>query len=763
MNRHLINLIMLTVSLIGGMLSSCRQGPASLGTRDSLALPEAFATSPVLSPQQALQHFQIEKGFQIRLVAAEPLVSTPVAMSFDEKGRLWVVEMQGYMPDTAGTGEELPNGKIVILEDTNHDGAMDTRKLFLDSLVLPRALCLIGQGVLVAEPPRLWYVENHNGSAGKKILVDSAYAQGGNVEHQPNGLLRGLDNWIYSAKSAKRYRKTGDRWRIEHTHFRGQWGITQDDGGHLFYNTNSDNLLGDYFSPGLGADNIHQREVKGFDENIVLDNRTYPIRPTPGVNRGYMKGVLDDSLRLQHFTAACGPVIYRGGAFGVDYQGNAFVAEPAANLIKRNLLSAEGYLIKGRQAYAGREFLASTDERFRPVNLYNGPEGALYVVDMYRGVIQHKTYLTPYLKDQIKRRELEQPLNAGRIYRIVPVGKALPAPLIQTDPENVVNHLDDDNAWVREKAQQLIVDQHLQKAVPLLRKKLKKGKHLLGRVHALWALEGLGQLQSADLDLLLHEKEYLLREQALAAATAMLNPTNVRHWLLQVQQVFEKKDTLLFPHAAYLAASAMRHAPHAAQPLLLKMAVAAKQNKFIADAVISGLGKREAAFFQQFKAVEKDTNHVFYRHMQKVLENIEKDKRAHMSGGQPFARGRQLFESICQTCHGSDGNGVKALAPPLNGSNWVVGEKNKLLSIVLYGLVDPVMVSGKLYKTPEVGAEMPGIGNNDQLSDEDIAELLSFIRNAWTNKASPVTPVDVKEIRKKFKGRQQPFTMRELQ
>ncbi|WP_442885772.1 DUF7133 domain-containing protein, partial [Chitinophaga sp.] len=103
-------------------------------------------------------------------------------------------------------------------------------------------------------------------------------------------------------------------------------------------NNNSENLLGDYFSPGLGSHNPNQRRVEGFDENIVPDNRTYPIRPTPGVNRGYMKGVLDDSLRLVNFTAACGPVIYRDNLFGDDFNGNAFVAEPSANLIKRNIL-----------------------------------------------------------------------------------------------------------------------------------------------------------------------------------------------------------------------------------------------------------------------------------------------------------------------------------------------------------------------------------------------------------------------------------------
>jgi hypothetical protein len=201
---------------------------------------------------------QIENGFRVHIVATEPLLTSPVAISFDDKGRIWVVEMENYMPDSLGTGEDLPVGKIVILTDKNGDGRMDERKVFLDSLVLPRAICFIENGILVAESPKLWFYEIKNDKPVNKTLVDAAYAEGGNVEHQPNGLIRALDNWIYSAKSTKRYRKLDNKWLIETTHFRGQWGISQDDQGRLFYNNNSENLQGDYFSPGFGATNQNQ-------------------------------------------------------------------------------------------------------------------------------------------------------------------------------------------------------------------------------------------------------------------------------------------------------------------------------------------------------------------------------------------------------------------------------------------------------------------------------------------------------------------------
>jgi hypothetical protein len=280
----------LLVIALTGILLNCmavKIPAAHAGKVDSLTLQNGFETSPLISPEQSLNKMIVEDGFEVKLVASEPFVSAPVALNFDNNNRIWAVEMQGYMPDPEGVGEDKPSGKIVILEDTNKDGVVDKRKVFLDSLVLPRALCLIENGILIAEPPRLWYVEIVNDKPGKKTLIDETYTEGGNVEAQSNGLFRAMDNWIYSGGSEKRYRKKGDKWLIEHTHLRGQWGISQDDYGRLYYNNNSQNLLGDYFAPGLGASNTNMQWVKGFNERLISDNRVYPGRPTPGVNRGY--------------------------------------------------------------------------------------------------------------------------------------------------------------------------------------------------------------------------------------------------------------------------------------------------------------------------------------------------------------------------------------------------------------------------------------------------------------------------------------------
>ncbi len=721
-----------------------------------------FSKSPVLTAEESIKKMKLVDGFSVHIVAEEPLVNSPVALNFDNKGRIWVVEMEFYMPDTSGTGEEKPGGKIVILSDKNGDGKMDDRQVFLDSLVLPRALCLIENGILVAESPKLWFYEILNDKPVRKILVDASYAEGGNVEHQPNGLFRAMDNWIYNAKSGKRYRKKGDQWLIERTHFRGQWGITQDDHGRLFYNNNSENLQGDYFSPGFGAANENQQRVAGFSENIIRDNKVYPIRPTPGVNRGYMEGILDDKLRLVNFTAACGPVIFSSSLFGKEYYGNAFVAEPSANLIKRNILTSKGYLAGGRQAYTGQEFLASTDERFRPVNLYTGPDGALYIVDMYRGIIQHKTYLTPYLKDQIKARDLTEPISYGRIYKVLPRGKN---PAILNIPDQggkLLRLLEHSNGWVRNKAQQMLVDGKDKRLEVPLRKIVKRSSRPLSAVHALWTMEGLGVLKKEDVLPLLKNTDWAIRMQALSVSPSVMEKENYKEFLSAFRMMLAQNDSLAAPYLAFLNPFIHSFDPPASRQFLLDLAKKYPDNIFLADAIISNLGNSEKAFHKNLISVSPDTSLMISRRLRKIIDDQAKPKTEAADLVREYPKGAALYRSVCQTCHGADGNGIISLAPPLNNSDWVKGEKNRLIGVVLYGLTGPVKVGNKIYKAPEISGEMPGIASNSSYSDEDVAQVLNYIRNSWFNKADKVTTEEVTNIRMKNKGRQKPFKAEEL-
>lgn len=720
----------------------------------------------VVSAQEALKYMTIEDGFEVQLVAAEPLVEAPVALSFDPKGRIWVVEMPGYMNDTLGSNEEAPTGKIVILEDTNQDGQADRKKVFLDSLILPRAICFIENGILVAEPPYLWHYEIKNDKPGKKTLVDSAYAKGGNVEHQANGLVRALDNWIYNAKSDKRYRKVGEKWLIEKTHYRGQWGIAQDNTGRLYYNHNSQNVIADYYLPGFGAGNANQRnDVAGFNTNITTDNRVYPLHATPGVNRGYMKETLDDSLRLRSFTAACGPVVYRGEQFPAAYASNVFVAEPSANLVKRNLVQEQGNVLMAKQAYQKREFLASTDERFRPVSLNNGPDGALYLIDMYRGIIQHKTYLTTYLKGQIAKRQLTQPLNCGRIYRIVSKQKPYTAaqrPLPQ-QPEQLVALLESPNGWLRDYAQQALIDGKYTTMVPRLRQLLTEGSQELARVHALWTLEGLGALSTQDVLLCLRDSSWPIRRQGLGVIPSQLSASNWQLYAVELEK--RTNDTLAYPYLAFLSGSLRRFNATAADALAEKILQKRPRDRYLAAAVVSTLANQEAEFQNRLRASLPDSNLAVYRSLKVALKNAASTRtnRDPALLARQYPKGANLFNTICQTCHGKDGNGVASLAPPLNKSEWVTGRKDHLISIVLYGLTGPVSVNNHLYTAPEINADMPGIGYDPSLSSGDVAELLSFIRKSWQNNAEGVTTGEVDQVRKSLVKREKAFTIKELQ
>lgn len=510
MNR--LSIVRVSLSLLALLLA-----PLFVSAEDQSIDPPAEIMnkpSPVLSPQEAIKTFQIEEGFEIQLVASEPLVEDPVCMAWDEDGRLWVAEMTTYMADQFAKGEEEPKGNIVILEDTDADGVMDKRTVFLDEIILPRALAFAKGGLLYADYEKLYYVKiNSNGSAGFKQVVDPSYSNDGksksNVEHQANGLLYGLDNWYYNAKSTRRYMQIGARFRTDKktdrnaaggTEFRGQWGITQDDDGRLLTNRNPILIEYDLLPPSVTKRNPN---FKFGNPLVKVSNKVWPGHETPGVNRAYRPGVVDhDTWKLKVATAACGPEIYRGTQFPEEYYNNVFVPEPAGNLVKRIVLGKDDGKPTAKFAYEGKEFLTSTDERNRFVNAYTGPDGALYLVDMYRGLIQHQTYISGYLRRQIAARELDKPLGYGRIYRVVhkesEIDHAAPK-LSEMESTQLVELLGYTNAWHRHTAQRVLVQRRDSDSVDPLIAMATASDNAQARIHALWTLQGMSKLEAGTL------------------------------------------------------------------------------------------------------------------------------------------------------------------------------------------------------------------------------------------------------------------------
>ncbi len=556
--------------------------------------------SPVLSAEEELTTFRIAPGFRVELVAADPLVHDPVAMAFGPDGRLWVVEMSGYMPDPDGRGEEARIGSVVVLEDTDGNGRMDKRTVFASGLVLPRALALVGDGVLVAEPPHLWYLRDTNGDgvADQKTEVAADYGGTSNPEHTANGLMWALDNWIYSANFTTRFHYDGaGRFSREPTATRGQWGLSQDDTGRLFHDSNSDPLRADLVPSEYFRRNPYLNKPEGGNVQLVPANLPiWPDRPTPGVNRGYNS--LNAEGKITAVTAACGPVVYRGGLFPAAYAGNAFICEPAGNLVKRIALTEHDGTVTGRNVTEGSEFLTSTDERFRPVNLANGPDGALYLVDMYRGLIQHRVYLTTFLRKQVEERGLANGIGMGRIYRIVPDGA--PRRMARFDlavetTAQLVSHLPAANSWWRDTAQRLLVERRDPASIPLLRALARSADAPpLGRLHALWTLQGIDQLD---------------RETVLAAVGSPDERVTLaairlaEKWLAQPadREMFRRVTTVADPTPRVILQLALSLGEATGPDALIALAGLAEAHghqPYVADAIVSGLAGRELEFLK---------------------------------------------------------------------------------------------------------------------------------------------------------------------
>jgi mono/diheme cytochrome c family protein/glucose/arabinose dehydrogenase len=501
--------------------------------------------SKPLSPQDALKTFYMPPGYRLELVASEPLIQEPVAIDWDVDGRVWAVEMPGFMANITGSNELDPIGRVVVLEDTDGDSRMDRRTVFAEGLVLARSIKILDHGVLVAEPPNVWLMRDSDGDLrmDTKELVTNQYGRReGDPQNNANGFHWALDNQMYTAgQSDVQLRLKNGAFEVRRTLQRGEWGVTEDDAGHVYRNTNESALHVDLVPTAYFARNPNLLRTRGSYERLQAEaesaggdalNVIWPVRANPGTNRAYQTGIDRADGSLERFTSVCAPLVYRGDRLPQDLYGNVFVAEPAANLVSRIVLSDDGATLRARKAYERGEFLASSDERFRPVFLTNAPDGTLYVVDMYRGIIEHRLSLTVYLRDYILGRGLDQSTGFGRIYRVVHEttrrdtvsqrgGTSSNAQLVET--------LSHPNGWWRDTAQRLLVERGATAGAtvtPLLMKLAQAAELPRTRVRALWTLDGLDAIEASTVIRALDDPSRDVRASAVRISERWLGEEN---------------------------------------------------------------------------------------------------------------------------------------------------------------------------------------------------------------------------------------------
>ena len=566
--------------------------------------------APVLSPQESLSAFSIAPGFEVELVAAEPLVEEPVAMAWDEYGRLYVVEMRSYMLDAYGAGGDLPVGRVVRLEDTNGDGRMDTSEIFLGGLVNPRAVAVVNEGILIGEPPNLWLCELpiRNALCEKKRSIGS-YAddvETANVEHMENGLMQGLDNWFYNSKSSRSVRIEAGELLEREGFFRGQWGITKDDFGRLLYNHNSTWLQADFFA---AEDIVQPREQtypEGLGVNLTNPANVYSVRVNPGVNRAYLPGTLREDGRLNEATGVSGLVSYRGDQFPKEYHADVFVPEVAGNVVAQFAISEEGIALKATQRlydddkWGKRDFLGSTDERFRPVDAMNGPDGALYIIDMYRGIVQDDYYMTDELREQVFERELETPVGMGRIWRVRHAGgktaRHFPDFGDASDAELILA-LGHPNGWVRDTAQRLLLGRGGDNTEALAA--IASGDNTVAALHAIWTLHGRGELQRKLVIKIARLDDTQRQIQALRAGRSLLSAADLVTLYEEISP--DSADVL----SMQLAFAMGDHASDASvRRSLVTLLTANLESPYIRQAVVRAVAGEELLFLREYLGSE---------------------------------------------------------------------------------------------------------------------------------------------------------------
>ena len=693
------------------------------------------------SPEEEMKHIYLPKGYHLQLVASEPMVSQPVAIAWDGSGRMYVAELNTYMLDADGTGENEPKCRIKLLEDTNGDGVMDKMTIYADNLVMPRTLQPLDNGRLLvnltwSNDVYCFQDTDGDGVSDKQTTVYTSPTRtnNNNLEHQKSGLIWNLDNRMYVTYDPVRFTLKGDKVIGEEIaeQVPPQWGLTHDDYGRLFFSNAGAEIPARDFQQ-----NIHYGQLDSKNQFEGDFQEVWPIVTTPDVQGGTIRLRLTDST-LNHFTACAGQSIYRGNMLPADTYGDLFIPEPVGRVIRRAKVTNKNGEVTLRNAYDKQEFIGSTDLNFRPVNTATGPDGSMYIVDMYHGIIQESNWTrkTSYLRGKIEDKGLQKNIGRGRIFRLVhddykPDFKQK-FNLYKETSAQLVQHLTNiSNGWWRDEAQKLLVIRNDKSVVPALQKMATDpGANHLSRIHALWTLNGMESLDNATWTKAMKDNDARVRKTVAWIGEDMMKAD---------QKTIDQMATMMADADADVRFQVM---------LSMRFINNPKAKQIVADLIKNNPNDPMLALSQ---------NQFDLRIKQKA-EQAARTAALNAQSAKLVGQGQVIYKQLCFTCHGVDGKGVvigagSSTAPALAGNPDVNAfGSEKLIRVLLHGLTGPIR--GTTY--PDA---MPALGGND---DNYIASVISYIRSDFGNKGAVVMPEDVATVRKATAARTASYTMAEL-
>jgi mono/diheme cytochrome c family protein len=726
MNNSMYKKLMIIFFLVGGQSSFAVEEYAK---KDQYFTPK--------SPEESIKTMEVPEGYHLQCVASEPMVQEPVSFAFDEDGALFVCEWRTYMQDEYGKNQLDPISRIVKLVDTDGDGVMDKRTVFVDNIILPRTILPLKDRVLVNLTQTTgvvaYFDDDGDGVSDRNEVVYEGRHNGGNIEHQGSGMVWNLDNYIYT--NYKRHKYIDGKMSEEalSTARMSQWGLARDDDGRVYGSwagggnpAHSYQLLGGYpifKAPGEWGPDYH---------------KIFPICKVEDQSSGGYNYEKDHSLTV--FSATCGQTMYRGTAMPEHY-GHLVTPEPVGRFIRMTKFENKNGVRVAHNAFPENEFIRSTDPFFRPVWSETGPDGCLYFSDMYRGIIQEKTWFPHEGKHhwvkrykRVKEWGMIKVFRHGRIYRLVPNDREVkPGPKLKNlSSTNLVKHLSSENGWIRDNAQKLIVYNKDKSVAGDLEKVLtgKRGRFLSknsppgsieARLTALWSLEGLGVLNEKTVLAALDDKDERVRVNAIKLSEAFLKQSNKR---------IETKLKSMVEGAS----------PDVAMQLMLAF-------NFRINPEYAGTQK---------KIYEKNPT----LPLAKLYMDYEQGLSNKALMGKSSQAGEKVYQSLCITCHDNNGNGVKdpdgkLLAPALQKNRWFMKNRVDIITrILLKG--ETGAIDGKTYGE---GLMLP---LEHAYNDEQLADVINYIGQKWNGWKKPVPATDITKIRKDVKDRKKPYDSSEL-